>query len=133
MTFYGLLALTSGWFVLMTWLSHQNGEDTHRTSRHLAEALSAFSADSDALECSLRRAAHGVLFAVFSFLCTCTLYAGGGPVWLFALVPVWAWADEATKRWCHGRHFSWPDVARNLAGVFCGFLIFVVLRALLPL
>ena len=62
----------------------------------------------------------------FSFLYAATLHAGGLPAGLFALAPAWAWADEATKRWCRGRHFSWADVTRNLAGVpfgagaFCG-------------
>lgn len=133
MALYGLLALTAGWFALMTWLSHQDGERTRRTSWRLAEELSGPGRDTCALDLFLRRAAHGVLFAVFSFLYACTLYVGGLPAGLFAPVPVWAWADEATKRWCRGRHFSWADVARNLAGVVLGLVLFVALRALLRL
>lgn len=133
MAFYGLLALTAGWFALMTWLSHQDGEHTHRTSRRLAEGLSALEHDTRALELFLRRAAHGVLFAVFSFLYAATLHTGGLPAGLFALAPAWAWADEATKRWCRGRHFSWADVARNLAGVLLGLALFAALCALLAL
>lgn len=133
LAFYGLLALTSGWFAFMTWLSHQDGEHTRRTSWRLAEGLSALKHDTRALDLFLRRAAHGVLFAVFSFLYAATLHAGGLPAWLFTLAPAWAWADEATKRWCRGRHFSWADVARNLAGVLLGVALFAVLRALFPM
>ena len=67
------------------------------------------------------------------FLYAATLHTGGLPAGLFALAPAWAWADEATKRWCRGRHFSWADVARNLAGVLLGLALFAALCALLAL
>ena len=67
MAFFIFLAFTILWFLFMTYLSHQDGEHTGRTSRELAEKLSALDfldSDINILNGRLRRMAHVV--AIFA-------------------------------------------------------------------
>lgn len=120
MKFFISLTLTLLWFAFMTFLSHQDGEHTSRTSLELAERLSFLEKDTERLNCALRRLAHVGVYAVLAILFVCTLRLGRLPRWPTAALIFWAWADEATKRWIQGRHFSWLDVALNLLGTLLG-------------
>ena len=120
MAFYIFLGFTILWFLFMTYLSHLVGEHTGRTSRELAEKLSALDfldSDINILNRRLRRMAHVVLYAVLAFLLGITLKLGGYSLGLMAVAVVWAWADEATKPLVQGRHFSWFDVGLNVLGI----------------
>lgn len=116
LVFYIFLILTILWFILMTCLSHQDGEHTGRTSYGLAERLSAHihSVDVDDVNGKLRRSAHIIVFAVFTILLGLTLWAGELPMWWITVVIGWSYIDEATKPLIEGRHFSWFDVGLNL-------------------
>ena len=132
MAFYIFLGFTILWFLFMTYLSHQDGEHTGRTSRELAEKLSALDfldSDINILNGRLRRLAHVVVYAVLTVLLAITLKLGSYSLWLTAGAIVWAWADEATKPLVQGRHFSWLDVGRNVLGIAIGMVIhFLSLR-----
>ena len=116
MAFYIFLILTILWFLFMTYLSHQDGEHTGRTSRELAEKLSFLDSDINILNGRLRRLAHVAVYAVLTILLAITLKLGGYSPCLTAATIVWAWADEATKPLVRGRHFSWFDVGIECAG-----------------
>ena len=77
MAFYISLISMILWFIFMTYLSHQDGEHTGRASRELAEHLRFLDNDINDLNGKLRRAAHIVVFAVFTFLLGLTLKLGG--------------------------------------------------------
>ena len=99
MAFYIFLGFTILWFLFMTYLSHQDGEHTGRTSRELAEKLSALDfldSDINILNGRLRRLAHVVVYAMLTVLLAITLKLGGYSPWLTVGIIVWAWADEAT-------------------------------------
>lgn len=134
MLFCLLLAAALAWFILMTWLSHQDGDHTRRTSMFWAQIFSAKGEDEQTLQrrnAALRRLAHPGLFAVWAVLVAATCRVGGlAPVWL-ALPLVWAWGDEATKPLVPGRHFAWPDVGLNLAGCLLGFAAYAVIAGFL--
>lgn len=120
------------WFVFMTWLSHQTGEQTGRASRTLAQDLHPLcrQEDLEQLNALLRKAAHVVVFAVLAALVTLALRRADGALCLpvgYAIVVVWCWADEATKRFVPGRHFSWLDVGLNLLGSCLGAALLWVL------
>ena len=125
MAFYIFLGFTILWFLFMTYLSHQDGEHTGRTSRELAEKLSFLDSDINILNGRLRRLAHVVVYAVLTVLLGTTLELGGHSSWLTAGAIVWA--DEATKPLVQGRHFSWLDVGRNVLGIAIGMVIAVVI------
>ena len=128
MAFYIFLGFTILWFLFMTYLSHQDGEYTGRTSRELAEKLSALDfldSDINILNGRLRRLAHVVVYAMLTVLLAITLKLGGYSPWLTAGIIVWAWADEATKPLVQGRHFSWLDVGRNVLGIALGMVIVI--------
>ena len=40
-----------------------------------------------------------------------------------AAAVIWSWADERTKPFIEGRHFSWFDVGLNVCGVMLGWII----------
>ncbi len=114
---YIWLVTTVGWFVFMTYLSHQPGPETSNTSLWLAGLLGDI-----ALDGFLRKLAHVVLFLVFSILLSITL-RGFGADWKWALlVFLWAVVDEATKPLVVGRHFAWLDVGLNEIGVAIGVI-----------
>lgn len=75
--FYIYLFFTILWFLFMTWLSHQDGEHTSRTSLELANHMKHWFPvrDIGKLNQQLRRAAHVILFAVFTILLTGTLHS----------------------------------------------------------
>lgn len=125
MAFYIFLGFTIFWFLFMTYLSHQDGEHTGRTSRELAEKLSFLDSDINFLNGRLRRLAHVVVYAVLTVLLAITLKLGGHSPWLTAGIIVWAWADEATKPLVQGRHFSWFDVGRNVLGIAIGMVMVI--------
>ena len=132
MVFYIFLALTILWFVFMTYLSHQDGEHTRRTSQELAEKLSFLNVDAGVLNGKLRRIAHVIVFAVLMVLLGMTLQAGEMqigklPVWIMAFPVIWSYADEATKPLIQGRHFSWFDVGLNLLGTVIGGLVIAMI------
>lgn len=127
MAFYGCLLLTVLWLFFMTYLSHQDGEQTGRASRELAEHLRFLDADIDDLNGKLRRAAHIVVFAVLTLLLGLTLRLGGLPLGWLLMAAVWSYVDEATKPWIQGRHFSWFDVGLNLAGTLLGGAMVLIL------
>ena len=120
---YILLTLTTISFIILFYLSHQNGEDTHETSLNLTNQLSFLSLDTDTLHANLRRYAHIILFAIFSFLYTLTLHNPHYPYYFLAFPLFYTWADEATKVFIPGRHFSWFDVGLNLIGVVIGVVL----------
>ena len=125
MAFYIFLGFTILWFLFMTYLSHQDGEHTGRTSRELAEKLSALDfldSDINILNGRLRRLAHVVVYAVLAVFLGTTLELGGHSPWLTVGTIVWAWADEATKLLVQGRHFSWFDVGLNVLGIGIGMI-----------
>lgn len=98
MVFYIFLALTILWFVFMTYLSHQVGEHTRRTSQELTEKLSFLNVDAGVLNGKLRRIAHVIVFAVLMVLLGMTLQAGEMqigklPVWIMAFPVIWSYAD----------------------------------------
>lgn len=113
------------WFGMMTWLSHQPGPRTSRTSRELAEELHSLlpSVKTEALNACLRKTAHPVLFAGLAVLTGLALQSAGSRA---GLLPagiaqlLWCWGDEATKRMVPGRHFSWLDVGLNAVGTLLG-------------
>ncbi len=125
MAFFIFLAFTILWFLFMTYLSHQDGEHTGKTSRELAEKLSFLDSDINILNGRLRRIAHVVVYAVLAVLLGITLELGGHSPWLTAGAIAWAWADEATKPLVQGHHFSWLDVGRNLLGIVIGMVIVI--------
>ncbi len=109
------------WLLFMTYLSHQDGVHTAVFSRRLAEQLGG-KADAEKINRingKLRRFAHVFVFFVLTVLCG---VAFDRYIWIVA-VGLWAWADEATKPWIEGRHFSWYDVGLNLIGVGIGVLV----------
>lgn len=130
MAFYVSLTFTITWFLFMTYLSHQDGEHTGKTSRELAEKLLFLDSDINLLNSQLRRLAHVIVYTVLVVSLNITLELGRYPLWLTMVTVVWAWADEATKRLVQGRHFSWFDVALNVLGIGIGKVIsmcFIVL------
>ena len=127
MAFYISLISTILWFIFMTYLSHQDGEHTGKTSRELAEHLRFLDNDINDLNGKLRRAAHIVVFAVFTFLLGLTLKVGRISLGWMMMAVAWSYVDEATKPWIQGRHFSWFDVGLNLIGIFVGGAVVLLL------
>lgn len=127
MAFYICLTLTVIWFIFMTFLSHQDGEHTGKTSRELAEYLHFLNTDINELNGRLRRIAHLVVFVVLTVLLGLTLQLGELPIGWIGIVTVWSYVDEATKPWIQGRHFSWFDVGLNLVGTFIGGIVVLLL------
>ena len=131
--FYIHLLFTILWLLFMTWLSHQDGEHTSKTSLELANHMKHWFPVKDIgkLNKQLRSSAHVILFAVLTILLTGTLRsakvsAAGMAVGLI-LTALWAWADEATKPLIQGRHFSWFDVRLNWMGIGMGILAGVLI------
>ena len=120
---YILFTLTIISFIILFYLSHQNGEDTHETSLNLTNHLSFLSSDTETLHINLRRYAHIFLFAIFTFFFTLTLHISNYPYYFLAFPVLYTWADEATKVFIPGRHFSWFDVGLNLIGVVIGVVL----------
>ena len=103
-------------FIVECVLSHQGGEKSGEESRWLARTTGI-------KEGLLRGGAHVFLFSLLSVFSA----LGFGP-WAFVFCVVWSVADEWTKGWIRGRHFSWIDVGLNLVGVAVGVGLWLVLR-----
>ena len=131
--FYILCILTFSWFIFMTWLSHQDGEHTRKTSGALAKKLSFLNPNSDVLNMELRKAAHTILFLIFAILLGVTLKLGSLPMWFLLFAVLWSYIDEATKPWIQGRHFSWFDVGLNLFGVAIGCFVLWIIHIILEI
>lgn len=121
-----------GWFLFMTWLSHQSGPKTAQESRALARELQPLlpGRDPETINFLLRKTAHVVVFAVLTVLASGAFVAGQSavpPAWVYGLLAVWCWGDEVTKPLVPGRHFSWPDVGLNGAGVALGAFVWMAL------
>lgn len=118
-------AAVAVWFGMMTWLSHQPGPGTSRTSRELAEELHSLlpGIKTESLNRLLRKTAHPVLFAGLAVLVGLALQSascGAGLLPAGIAQLLWCWGDEATKRMVPGRHFSWLDVGLNALGTLLG-------------
>lgn len=116
---------SAAWFVLMTALSHQRGEDTARLSRGMARELHTLlpGPDRETLNTALRKLAHVAVFGVLTVLTGLALHSAGAPApsaGQLAALAAWSFGDEATKPLVPGRHFSWLDVGLNLLGVALG-------------
>lgn len=81
-------------FIVECVLSHQGGEKSGKESRWLARTTGI-------KEGLLRGGAHVFLFSLLSVFSA----LGFGP-WAFVFCVVWGVADEWTKGWIRGRHFS---------------------------
>ena len=132
--FYVLLCITVASFIIMTWLSHQNGEHTAQTSMNLARWLSFINPDTEAVNAWLRRYAHVYLFSIMTKLILMTLSAGGiHPLVGVPFLYVLAWIDEVTKPFIQGRHYHLEDVKLNMAGVTIGCVLFFGFTAIIYL
>lgn len=113
--------ILASWFSLSTFLSHQPGESTARTSRGLARKLSWMNTDTESLNGHLRSAAHFIIFFILTIL---TFWCFG--FFGVAGAVVWAVLDEVTKIPVPGRHYSFNDVMKNMVGVCLGVLLVIV-------
>ena len=138
-----LSVITVIWFFTGLFFSHQRGAQTYETSIRLARWLCEFAgrakiealSDIEAVNIFLRRGAHCFIFMVFAALmCTSLMLLKNQHSWK---IPPWAgfifsliccWADEASKIWVDGRHFSWFDTALNAAGCLMGGIIYILIR-----
>lgn len=147
--FLSILSIT--WFIFSFYLSHQNGNQTYQTSIGLTEFLysileqlhlvgeSALYAnwiliDLEDFHMILRHGAHTIIFLIMTFLFCITItqlkrfgHLQKHPIspWVgFYFCLFWSWADEATKIFIEGRHFSWFDVSLNLLGCILGVFIY---------
>ena len=120
-----VFAAAAAWFVFMTYLSHQNGEETARASERLMRLF--WFLDEGQVEIVsgwTRRGAHVLCFTVLTVLLVMALQLANMHVWLgVSAVCVWCFFDEWTKRSIPGRHYSTFDVMLNIGGVLIGWLI----------
>ena len=119
-------------------LSHQGGADTDETSMFLTvrvcrllEYFGINPASEEQVNMILRSSAHVVIFLILttmlciSFMLLKKQHHFRIPAWVGAIFCVFcAWADEATKIFVDGRHFSVFDVGLNLVGCGVGFVIY---------
>ena len=113
------------WFIFMTYLSHQNGEETTRASSRLMKLFWFLDAGQIEIVSSwTRRGAHVFCFMILTVLLMKLLRIAKLQPWIGVLVVcVWCFFDEWTKRSIPGRHYSTFDVMLNAAGVLLGWLI----------
>lgn len=124
---YFAVLTTVIWFLFMTYLSHQDGEHTSRTSRDLVKLL-FHSHNVEIINAYVRKAAHIIVFLVLSLLSGFTMFLFETTnLYLIPLQLIWAYLDELTKRTIRGRHFSWTDVLLNMTGVLIGNMILIFL------
>lgn len=108
----------------MTYLSHQDGEHTGKASLKLAKKLKFLDNNINKLNMHLRKAAHVFLFFVFILLLITTLRSFELKISYGVIAAIfWAWADERTKQFIKGRHFSWLDVGLNICGILLGIIV----------
>ena len=106
----------------MTYLSHEDGEHTSKTSLRLARLLTFLGDDVQEINRYLRKMAHIAVFAVFAILFCITLRIADLPLWTMSLVYIFTVIDEATKPLIKGRRFSISDVMLNVTGTTLGVL-----------
>ena len=121
------ICLTAIWFIFMTYLSHEDGEHTKKTSLRLARHFEFLGDDIEEINRYLRKVAHIVVFAVFAILYCITVRLAELPLWTMSLVYVFTIVDEATKPLIKGRHFNIYDVVLNVAGTTIGVLIVMII------
>lgn len=94
---------------------------TGKASLGLAKKLKFLNKNVNKLNAHLRKAAHTFLFFVFILLLIIALKSLEKKI-IYGIVIAffWAWADERTKPFIKGRHFSWFDVGLNICGVVLG-------------
>ncbi len=110
----------------MTYLSHQDGENTGKTSRTLAMLFIGENQDQiEIVNMWLRKIAHVFVFFVLTILVIVTMKVNQNAYYIYAIIFIclWAFVDEATKLKIQGRHFSLFDVGLNLIGVIMGLLV----------
>ena len=113
------------WFIFMTYLSHQNGEETARASSRLMQLFCFFDDGQVEIVSSwTRRGAHVFCFMILTVLLMKLLRIAKLHAWIGVMaVCVWCFFDEWTKRSIPGRHYSTFDVMLNVAGVLLGWLM----------
>ena len=111
----------------MTYLSHEDGEHTIKTSLRLARHFKFLGDDIEEINRYLRKMAHIVVFAVFTILYCITVRLASLPLWTMSLVYIFTIVDEATKPLIQGRHFSMYDVVLNVTGASIGVLVVMVI------
>ena len=111
----------------MTYLSHEDGEHTSKTSLRLARLLTFLGDDIEEIDRYLRKIAQIVVFAVFTILYCMTVRIAELQIWTMSLVYLFTVVDEATKPLIKGRNFSWYDVILNVAGASIGVLLVMVI------
>ena len=134
---FALSILSAAWLALIFCLSHQTGSDTYITSIRIAELIHKFlvragicsASDLELINILIRKFAHVALFAVLAVLVLLTLHmlrrehgVNIRTVYGSSFCIFYSWADEATKVWVPGRHFSWFDTGLNIAGCVFGGL-----------
>lgn len=124
---YLFIVLTVTWFIFMTYLSHEDGEHTEKTSLRLARHFEFLGDDVEEINRYLRKIAHIVVFAVFAILYCITVRLAELPLWTMSLVYVFTIVDEATKPLIKGRHFNIYDVVLNVAGTTIGVLVVMII------
>ena len=102
------------WFIFMSYLSHEKGEQTKKRSIMIMSFLPSFMLPYHLI---IRKIAHVFLFCVF------TLLMMNINSWLFLFALLWGYFDEYTKRNIDGRHCDIEDIMLNILGVGVGIVI----------
>ncbi len=146
--FYILAAVTVGWFILITYLSHQSDTSSNDNSLKLTTGLIVMSETiegtrDDKLEedltysgtfnLILRDIAHVGAFGGLSFLVLLTLFVGKLKLWPGIVFSVfWSIADEMSKLLFPGRHAELRDVGLNVIGAVAGitavYIIIIIIK-----
>lgn len=133
--FFKLSAIfTTIWFCFMTYLSHQDGENTTKLSKGIIEKIIELEyfklTNYNKIHCIIRKIAHPFVFCILAILVLFTLSQKWknrkGFIIAIIFMALWTWMDEFTKLSISGRHFSWYDVSLNFVGVIVGVLIFIL-------
>ena len=113
------------WFIFMTYLSHQNGEETARASSRLMKLFWFLDTGQVEIVSSwTRKGAHVFCFFVLTVFLMKLLRITKLQAWIGVLAAfVWCFFDEWTKRSIPGRHYSTFDVMLNVIGVLLGWLM----------
>ena len=112
-------------------LSHQNGNESTKTSGFVTEFFSLFFGNNIP-EAIVRTFGHFSEFAALGFLTTNCLYAfrkEKKPIICATLSWLYAWTDEIHQIFVDGRAFQISDLLVDLGGILCGTLLiyFIIL------
>lgn len=145
--FYFLAVLTIGWFVLITYLSHQNDISSNDNSLKLTTGIIVMAETiegnrekkleenltySGTFNLILREIAHLGAFGGLSFFLLMTLFSGKLKLWpgiVFSLL--WSIIDELSKLLFPGRHTQLRDLMLNIFGAIIGILFGFILIVLI--